>query len=324
MGPETRLVVDIDAIDVSYELERRNTGSRRLPEADAIRLWIGRTIQVLSSEGACASTVGTVRATTRDGRPFVAVPIVFACPGLGELTLIDNAVFPDDRQHESIVRFGGSDATAHVLRFGSREMVLRPDASFGGTVQRFLVEGALHFATGYDHILFLFTLLLIAGASAAEKGLRLGIRNTALVVTGFTLGHTLTLIAAAFDVVVLPTRITESGIALSIVIVAVWNLFDPRMRPSLPWIASAFGLIHGFGFSSVLKELLLPTGSRVTALLAFNVGIELAQLAVVAIVIFPLAWAARRDWYKPYVIQAGSVAIALLGAYWLISRAAGG
>jgi hypothetical protein len=172
-------------------------------------------------------------------------------------------------------------------------------------------------------VLFLLSLVLAAGLVAAREGTRKALRDVAILVTAFTIGHSVTLIAAALGVVVLPSRLVESLIAASIIVVAGANVWKPEARKSIPWLAFGFGLIHGFGFSSVLAEYGLPTGHRVLALLCFNVGIELAQLAFVAVVLFPLAWAARYDGYRAVVVRGGSVVIALLAAVWLAERALG-
>ena len=99
------------------------------------------------------------------------------------------------------------------------------------------------------------------------------------------------------------------------------GLARPEARVGLRGVAAVFGLVHGFGFSSVLRELLLPAGQRIGALLAFNVGIELGQLAIVAAVVPLLALAGKEPWYRRVVVQGGSAAIALVATYWLVERA---
>jgi hypothetical protein len=143
------------------------------------------------------------------------------------------------------------------------------------------------------------------------------------IVTAFTIGHSVTLALAALDVVVAPSALVESAIAASVVIAAVLNLWRPSAGAERPWLALGFGLVHGFGFSSVLAEVGLPKGERVLALFSFNVGIELAQLAFVALVLWPLALLARRRFYERAVLVPGSLAIAAIAAFWFVERAAG-
>ena len=319
------LTLDVEAVDVGYELglpdAERITPEQLLADRDALARWATRALTLRGSGGACigdAELVGPVSLEgTLRGRPGVRLIVRYACPAPAtELTLRDDSVFDGDPQHEAIVRIGDRPA---ILRAGSRETSLG-DAPASSTASLFVLEGALHLVTGYDHVLFLLSLLVVAGERAAREGTRRAIREIALVVTGFTLGHSVTLVASALGVVSLPSRLVESAIALSIVIVAVWNVARPEARQGLAWVAAAFGLVHGFGFSSVLGELLLPAGEQVLALLAFNVGIELAQLGIVLVVITPLAWAARRAWYRPLVLRGGSVLVGLVASVWLIER----
>jgi len=323
------VLADVDVIDVGWELglgERASVDAVRAQRAQAAR-WLERNVHVRAASGACHGRAEAPTIRDRDGRAFLSVLLRFTCPaGADRLVLRDDAVFDDDPQHEAVVRLStDGGATATVLRARSRELRIEPaERPVADVIATFVYEGALHLVTGFDHLLFLLSLLLVAGEHAARAGTRRALRDVALVVTGFTLGHSLTLIAAALDVIVLPSRLVETAIAASIVAVAVWNLWRPEHRRGLPGVAIAFGLIHGFGFSSVLRELVLPRAGRVTALLAFNVGIELAQLAAVALVIGPLAFAARSPrFYRTWIVRGGSAVIALIATYWMIERALG-
>lgn len=139
------------------------------------------------------------------------------------------------------------------------------------------------------------------------------------VVTAFTLAHSLTLTLASLQVLALPSRWVESAIAASVVLAAVNNLF-PLFRGRRPLAAFVFGLIHGFGFAGVLADLGLPQGALVLSLAGFNVGVELGQLAIVA-VFLPLAFLTRRTWFYRQLMTTGSVAIALIAGVWLFERA---
>lgn len=175
----------------------------------------------------------------------------------------------------------------------------------------FLKLGVEHILTGYDHLLFLFALLVVT-------------RNTVSalkVITCFTLAHSITLGVATFDLVQLSSRIVEPLIAATIVYVGVenvWKRGDPHGRWMLTF---AFGLIHGFGFASVLRE--LGVGSRggvAMPLFSFNLGVELGQIAVAAIAL-PLIWQLRK--WEPFLrrgVPACSVVVALLGAFWFVQR----
>ncbi len=139
------------------------------------------------------------------------------------------------------------------------------------------------------------------------------------MVTAFTLAHSITLSLAALEIISLPSRLVESAIAASVVFAALNNLRGTI--ESKRWVmAFAFGLIHGFGFASVLADLGLPQGALVLALVGFNAGVELGQLAIVA-VFLPLAFALRgTSFYRVGVLKAGSVLVAMLAAWWLVQR----
>lgn len=321
------LAIDVDAIDASMELGLgpEPEVDALLARADAIHRWLTDGVSVRSDGGRCRPEAGPVRRVERDGRPHLSLPVTYECPAPVEgVVLHDDTVFDDDPRHEAIVRIRGpgrSDAV--VLRAGSRSSPLGEPPTTAGLVGVFLWEGMLHLATGYDHVLFLLSLLLAAGFVVVRRGIGPALRDVAILVTAFTLGHSVTLIAAALKVVVLPSRPVEAIIATSIVAVAVHNVVRPEERRSLPWMAFAFGLIHGFGFSSVLAELGLPSGQTVLALVAFNVGIEVAQLVFVAIALGPIAWAAQLPLYRSVVVRGGSVAIGAMATVWLVERVVG-
>ena len=183
----------------------------------------------------------------------------------------------------------------------------------------FFSLGVEHILTGYDHLLFLAALLLVCGS----------FREAATVITCFTVAHSITLALASLDLVRLPSRVVEAVIAASIVYVAVENLFrQGQDRRRLAWRAAvtfAFGLVHGLGFASVLRDLGLgstPAGIF-WPLLKFNLGVEAGQIAVAAVV-FPLILLGRRPGSvtEKRLVPACSVLIALAGAYWLFERVA--
>jgi hypothetical protein len=190
----------------------------------------------------------------------------------------------------------------------------------------YLRAGVWHIWSGVDHLLFLLSLLLPAvllrssGRWEPVPRARPAFISILKVVTAFTLAHSLTLSLAALDVVRLPSRLTESVIAASIIIAALNNIF-PVVTESRARIAFAFGLLHGFGFASVLADMGLPQGARLLSLLAFNLGIEVGQLAVV-VTIMPIVYGLRSSvFYRRGLMPWGSAAIASLAAVWLVQRA---
>jgi hydrogenase/urease accessory protein HupE len=180
----------------------------------------------------------------------------------------------------------------------------------------FLLLGIEHILTGYDHLLFLFALLIMC-----KK-----FWDVVRIVTCFTIAHSITLALAALDIVNIPSQIIEPAIAASIVFVGVENLChqpSPRSRGILTF---AFGLIHGFGFASVLRELGVAQSAAGVAgpLVCFNLGVEIGQIAVAA-VLLPLFWGLRRaPAFTKRGIPACSVCVVLVGGYWFVERVFGG
>jgi hypothetical protein len=236
--------------------------------------------------------------------------------------------FDLDGQHKGLARIdhAGRTQTA-IFAADHREQVVQLAAPSPWTQFRdYVRHGVWHIWIGFDHILFLLSLLLPAvlvrspQAWAPASSFRASGLEVLRVVTAFTVAHSITLTLAAFDAVAVPSRLVEAAIAASVVLAALNNI-----RPVIAgrrWVmAFAFGLIHGFGFASVLADLGLPDGSRVAALLAFNVGVELGQLAIVA-AFLPTAWWLRARWvYRKLVFVAGSIAVAALAAAWFVERA---
>ncbi len=321
------LEVRVDAVDAALALGMpMDSGPAELARHEPlVTSWLAGGITLVGASGPCTSSADDVSFVETDGKPTLAVGLSYACPTpLGELVLRDDTVFADDPEHQTIVAVAGpTGATPHLLKDGERGVVLGAVPAAGETVRNFLREGAIHLFGGYDHLLFLLSLVLSAGLLAKSRGLGKALRDVAWVVTAFTIGHSISLAAATLGLVSLPSQLVESAIAGSIVLVAGLNIVKPQARVARPWIAGVFGLVHGFGFSSVLAEVGLPIGQRALALAAFNVGIELAQLLFVAIVMLPLVWAAGYRAYPRVVVQGGSLAIAICGCVWLVERGFG-
>jgi len=164
---------------------------------------------------------------------------------------------------------------------------------------------------GADHILFVLGIFLFS----------LHLRPLLLQVTAFTVAHSITLGLSLYGYIALPASIVEPLIAVSIVYVAVENLITTELKPWRIYVVFAFGLLHGMGFAGVLTELGLPRSDFVTALIAFNVGVELGQLAVIAIAFLAVGvWFGKKPWYRQRIVIPGSLAIAAMGAWWTVER----
>jgi hypothetical protein len=177
---------------------------------------------------------------------------------------------------------------------------------------RYVVLGFEHIIPeGLDHILFVLGLFLLSTK----------LRPLLWQVTAFTIAHSVTLALSMFDVVSLPSRVVEPLIALSIACVAIENLLTTQLKPWRPAVVFGFGLLHGLGFASVLRDIGLPREQFAAALIGFNVGVELGQLSVVLLAFLAVGWFRKAPWYRNAIVIPLSAAIALIGLYWAVQRA---
>jgi hydrogenase/urease accessory protein HupE len=224
------------------------------------------------------------------------------------------SMFPYDANHQTFVNiYEGEALTQAILDRGKAKFDYFAGTRQGvlAVVGRFLPEGIHHILIGPDHLLFLVGLLLLGGS----------IRELALVVTAFTVAHSITLSLAALNVVTPPARIIEPAIALSIVYVGADNLLVHGGRDMRAWIAFAFGLIHGFGFANVLREMDLPSRALGWSLFSFNLGVEVGQLLVVAVVASAFAaLRARSAAAGRRLVVAGSIVVVAAGTFWFVQR----
>lgn len=232
-------------------------------------------------------------------------------------------LFPYDANHQSFINIYEAGRLKHQAILDARRSTLRYySGSLQGrwaVVQTFVQAGVRHILVGPDHILFLLGLLLLGGS----------FWRLATIVTAFTIGHSITLSLAALGMVRIAPSLVEPAIALSIVVVGVDNLLvhgragnsETGTRDLRPWLAAVFGLMHGFGFAAVLLEFGLPREALGWSLAAFNVGVEIGQLAIVMVVAASLALLAR---YNPALARRcvpwGSIMVIAAGAYWFVQR----
>ncbi len=184
--------------------------------------------------------------------------------------------------------------------------------TFWQTVTEYVVIGFTHIVPkGLDHILFVLGLYLLSPR----------LKPLLTQVTAFTLAHSITLALGLYGIVAVPPSIVEPLIALSIVYVAIENVFSSKLTLWRPFIVFAFGLLHGLGFAGILTEVGLPRADYVTGLVAFNVGVELGQLAVIAVAFAVTGlWFRSKGWYRQRIVIPASLAIACVGLFWTVER----
>lgn len=314
------------ALDADGDGEIR-WGELRTRQADIAAWALGAL--ALQRGGRCALQVTQLQVDDHSDGAYAVLHLAGSCPlASGELGVHYRLLFAQDALHRGLLRVG-VDGVSHSAVMGPETAQQRfspqapsPLAQWG----QFWVEGVWHIWIGFDHILFLVSLLLPvvlvrrAGQWQGVERLGQALREVLWVVTSFTLAHSITLSLAALGVVSLPSRWVESAIALSVVLAALNNLW-PLVQGRRWLIAFIFGLIHGFGFASVLADLGLPQEGLVLSLVGFNVGVEAGQLAIVA-AFLPVAYALRHTaLYRRGVFVGGSVLTVAIALVWLTERA---
>ena len=255
----------------------------------------------------------SVAVAAQDGE---ALQLDFAVPGPppGALTIAAQVV-PSDPDHQTFVNVYEGGELRQQWLLGARD---GPVTYFAGSraglfavAGSFLVSGIHHILIGPDHIAFLIGLILLGGS----------LRRLVTIVTAFTLGHSITLSLSATGLFVLPEALVEPAIALSIVVVGVDNLLRGEGRDIRAWLAGTFGLVHGFGFAWVLRAFGLPAGHQAVALVSFNLGVEVGQIAIVLVAGTIFALVRQRGAAAARALAVGgSLAVAAAGAYWFIDR----
>lgn len=305
-------------VDVAHELGLADPSvlldsTALATHAEAIRAVMARRLILRADGEAIPCRFGGVVALSEKS----CVRIAVACPPPAAASLeIVGPLFDWESTHETYVnvRVDGRLAVQDLLDHDHRLTRWNTGGKrdLGRVLARFVREGVHHIFIGPDHILFLIGLLLCGGT----------IRRLTRIVTAFTVAHSITLAAATLGWVHPPARAVEPLIALSIIVVGIENLLsEGKSRDLRAAFAFAFGLVHGFGFASVLGELALPADALGIALVSFNIGVELAQLAIVLCVAPLLAWVrSQRPSWSPWVVRLGSFGVIAAGGYWLVER----
>lgn len=284
-------------------------------------------LQLSADRAACTLAVRQLQIIEHSDGRYASLALAGQCPHEPvSLALAYSLLFDLDALHRGLLNleFRGS----HSGIFGPQSTSLRfsaAGASSTSVFRQYFHEGLWHVWTGLDHMLFLAGLFLPAVLRRSGRqwlpaeSLRSAFAQSAVMVTAFTFAHALTLTLAATGVFSPPTRWVESGVALSVLFAGANNLL-PMVYRGLFFVAAGFGLIHGAAIAGGLIELGLPPGGRVWALLAFNLGVEAAQLAVLLAVLPPSFLLRKFAAYRWLVLLPGSAFIAFAGFVWLLQR----
>jgi len=317
------------AIGVDADGDKRVTWGELHRSEPRLLQYLGQHLSLAAGDTGCPISFEAMRVNTRVDGNYAWVPFVAHCPvAVRQLRLGYHLMEEFDPSHRGLLTLTAGTVTQTAVLGGDDSLAtLAVDhPSPGRAFVEYLQAGIWHIWGGIDHLLFLLSLLLPAVLLRRNhhwvpiEAVRPAFISVLKVVTAFTLAHSITLSLAAFDIVRLPTRLTESVIAASIVVAALNNVF-PVVTESRARIAFAFGLLHGFGFASVLADMGLPNGARLVSLVGFNLGIEAGQLAVV-LAVMPVIYGLRNARvYRRTLLPWGSGAIALLATVWLVQRA---
>jgi hypothetical protein len=328
---------DIALRDLDFAIGLDDNGDGKLTWGEvrahhpAISAYAQSRLSLESDRGPCPIVVGPQLVDQHSDGVYAVLPFSAQCAAeITDLAVAYRLFFDLDKQHKGLISVTrGESITAAIFTPDTPTVKLRlAELSVWRTFADYLVEGIWHIGVGVDHILFLLSLLLPAVLVfqhqrwRPQESFRAAFVDVVKIVTAFTVAHSITLSLATLGVVQLPSRWVESVIALSVVAAAANNLWPIVQRRR--WsVAFAFGLIHGFGFASVLADLGLPQNALLVALLSFNLGVELGQLSIASLFL-PLAFTLRATpFYRHVIFGGGSAAIALLAMAWLIERAFG-
>lgn len=319
-------------LDMAIGLDQDGNGELTWSEVrgrhDAIAAYALARLKLASGGAPCPLRVTEQLLDNHSDGTYAVLRLHADCGGAVSALEVDyRLLFDIDPQHKGLLqlRHAGQVSTAIFAPDSARQSLQVADASGWRQFGDYVRHGVWHIWIGFDHILFLLSLLLPAVLVYRDQRWegRTTFRAAAIdvlkIVTAFTLAHSITLTLATLGVVALPSRLVESAIAASVALAAlnnVWPLFHGRRA----LVAFAFGLIHGFGFASVLLDLGLPKAALLLSLVGFNVGVELGQLAIV-LLFLPLAYLVRNTvLYRRGVLGLGSCVIVLVALAWLVER----
>lgn len=333
-APEIELDLAIRDLALSLPLDVNHDERVTWYELQAIRgpLYAMVKSGLVVSSGSTPCTLQPQLLATRqyDDGAYATVVLRADCISTKNLKLRYALLFDVDPQHRALVTFhndgklgtGIASADARDIDIGSGP------GSDSSPFLQFLREGIHHILIGYDHLAFLLSLLLPAALIWRNRqwqpspGVRSSLGHVLGIVTAFTLAHSITLTLAALGWITPASRWVEAAIAASVLLAALNNIW-PVVTRRVWLVGFGFGLVHGFGFAGALSELGLPTGARLASLVGFNLGVEIGQMAVVAVVLPVLLLVRRKRWYAQTAMPLLSLAIAGLAAWWLYVRLRG-
>lgn len=295
--------------------------------ADSVNQYLTNQLMIHRGDSKCTLVLSDEwKIDSHFNESYLLIPLRTQCALAGAINVHYNAFFKEDAEHKLLLNLhSGAATSSRVLSDSQREIDWdTASGSVWTTVGEFVYQGIVHIWIGIDHILFLLSLLLTCvlvrrGSQwFAQASVRRIVINTTWIVTAFTLAHSITLSATALGLINFSSRWIEVGIAISVFLVALNNIFPLVTR--LGWLTFAFGLLHGMGFAGVLGELGLPADQQLLTVLAFNLGVEIGQMAIVLLLLPLFIFVRNQIWYARYALTGTSIVIALVAMQWVIER----
>jgi hydrogenase/urease accessory protein HupE len=283
------------------------------PDLQPLLELIGQRIKLVNRDQPCEAGPAVALPSATDLASFTVVVDFVCAEPVTELTVHDDLFDVLGADYHALAKIewpGGVEQFAFQPDSRETRISIATAGESSRGLASFFLLGIEHILSGYDHLLFLLALVLRGG----------NIWSLLKIITAFTVAHSITLALAALNIMMLPERLVEATIALSIAYVAAENLFMQHTVSHRWAVAFIFGLMHGFGFSNVLRELGLPKEGLIWALLNFNLGVEAGQAIAVVVAVPLLMWLRRFRW-EPRAVAAISVAVLVVGLALFVDRA---
>ncbi|MDO6567294.1 HupE/UreJ family protein [Alteromonas sp. 1_MG-2023] len=296
--------------------------------------YIVNVLSIRVDDSPCEISLSMPNIRSVSAESYLVSPIQVACDSAGTLGIRYDGIFEHSPTHKLLVNVNlaaqssvssQSSSVTSVLDTDSRSVTF--DASTTSLTSLFLslvYEGVWHIFIGIDHILFLVATLLTVNLTREQKlwqkepsASRI-LKHTVILVSAFTLAHSITLTATALNFIALDSRLVELGIAISVLLTALNNIYPLIVRLGI--ITFAFGLLHGMGFASVFADLNAQSNNLVLSVAAFNIGVEVGQLAIVAVLLPLLLWLRHYTFYAKTLMPLVSSVIAIIAINWTIQR----
>jgi hypothetical protein len=319
---------DLDAaIGLDLDQDGKITWAELRGKETEVEAYAFNHLRLAGERDVCRPTATALMVDYHAGSAYAVLPFITDCPSAAKLTLQYRLLFDLDPSHRGLLTIAsGEEIRSEVLTPEHAEIVLDRPGRLADQVAQFFTYGFDHILLGYDHLLFIAVLLVMAAMRrpngdrwVAVDGLGRVLMETIKTLTAFTLAHALVVTPAVLGAVNVPARLVEPAVAITIMLAAFDNLWS--ILPRLRWqVAFLFGLIHGLSFASTLGPMRLPPLGLILALVSFNTGVEFGQIAL-ALLLIPIVFVLRNEAaYRRFVAPGISIGALMLAGVWFVDR----